>query len=64
MSDWRLLLTRPAEESQILAATLAEHGVFSSMGIAGRVCLRIPIISGHKPRCRPAKVSAPHTPKA
>ncbi len=30
MSDWRLLLTRPAEESQTLAATLAEHGVFSS----------------------------------
>ena len=30
MSDWRLLLTRPAEESQILAATLAAHGVFSS----------------------------------
>ena len=30
MSDWRLLRTRPAEESQILAATLAAHGVFSS----------------------------------
>lgn len=30
MSDWRLLLTRPAGESQALAATLAAHGVFSS----------------------------------
>jgi len=30
MSDWRLLLTRPQEESQALAATLAQHGVFSS----------------------------------
>ncbi len=30
MSDWRLLLTRPAEESQALGATLAAHGVFSS----------------------------------
>ena len=30
MSHWRLLLTRPAEESTALAATLAEAGVFSS----------------------------------
>jgi uroporphyrinogen-III synthase len=30
MSHWRLLLTRPAEESAALALTLAEVGVFSS----------------------------------
>ncbi|WP_339527741.1 uroporphyrinogen-III synthase [Pseudomonas mucidolens] len=30
MTGWRLLLTRPAEESAALAATLSEHGVFSS----------------------------------
>jgi uroporphyrinogen-III synthase len=30
MSPWRLLLTRPAEESAALASTLAEAGVFSS----------------------------------
>jgi uroporphyrinogen-III synthase len=30
VSEWRLLLTRPQEESQALAATLAQHGVFSS----------------------------------
>lgn len=30
MSSWRLLLTRPAEESRALAAVLAEHGVFAS----------------------------------
>lgn len=30
MSDWRLLLTRPDEESKSLAVTLAAHGVFSS----------------------------------
>ncbi|MBF7730143.1 uroporphyrinogen-III synthase [Pseudomonas sp. N040] len=30
MSAWRLLLTRPAEEAKSLAATLAEHGVFTS----------------------------------
>lgn len=30
MSSWRLLLTRPAEESQALAQVLAEAGVFSS----------------------------------
>ncbi len=30
MSDWRLLLTRPAEESAALALTLADTGVFSS----------------------------------
>lgn len=29
MSAWRLLLTRPAEESRALAAALAEHGVFT-----------------------------------
>lgn len=28
MSDWRLLLTRPAEDCAVLAQTLAEHGVF------------------------------------
>lgn len=28
MSDWRLLLTRPAEDCAALAQTLAEHGVF------------------------------------
>lgn len=30
MKGWRLLLTRPAEESQALARTLAEEGIFSS----------------------------------
>ncbi|MFJ3467730.1 uroporphyrinogen-III synthase [Pseudomonas sp. NPDC090201] len=30
MKGWRLLLTRPAEESQALALTLAEEGIFSS----------------------------------
>ncbi|HEY0288363.1 MAG TPA: uroporphyrinogen-III synthase [Pseudomonas sp.] len=30
MSNWRLLLTRPAEESQALAQVLADVGVFSS----------------------------------
>lgn len=30
MTQWRLLLTRPVEECVALAATLAEHGVFSS----------------------------------
>lgn len=30
MKPWRLLLTRPAEESAALAATLAAQGVFSS----------------------------------
>ncbi len=30
MKGWRLLLTRPAEESQALARTLAEEGVFSA----------------------------------
>lgn len=30
MSNWRLLLTRPAEECAALAATLAEQGFFSS----------------------------------
>ncbi|AZF60830.1 uroporphyrinogen-III synthase [Pseudomonas sp. R11-23-07] len=30
MTQWRLLLTRPAEESAALAATLADAGVFSS----------------------------------
>jgi uroporphyrinogen-III synthase len=30
VSDWRLLLTRPAEECAALAATLAEQGIFSS----------------------------------
>ncbi|MFJ3482499.1 uroporphyrinogen-III synthase [Pseudomonas sp. NPDC090202] len=30
MSNWRLLLTRPAEESQALAQTLADQGVFSA----------------------------------
>ena len=30
MTAWRLLLTRPAEECEALAATLAEQGVFSS----------------------------------
>lgn len=30
MSAWRLLLTRPAEESQALAATLAERGIYSA----------------------------------
>ena len=30
MNGWRLLLTRPAEESAVLAATLAQQGIFSS----------------------------------
>ena len=30
MSEWRLLLTRPGEECQALAAALAEHGIYSS----------------------------------
>ena len=30
MIDWRVLLTRPAEESAALAATLSEAGIFSS----------------------------------
>jgi len=30
VSDWRLLLTRPAEESAALASVLADAGVFSS----------------------------------
>lgn len=30
MSAWRLLLTRPAEESAVLAQTLADEGIFSS----------------------------------
>ena len=30
MSEWRLLLTRPAEESAALAQVLAERGIFSS----------------------------------
>lgn len=30
MSDWRLLLTRPAEECAALATTLAEQGIYSS----------------------------------
>ncbi|CAD5106352.1 uroporphyrinogen-III synthase [Zestomonas carbonaria] len=30
MTDWRLLLTRPAEECAALAATLAEQGVYAS----------------------------------
>ncbi len=30
MSQWRLLLTRPQDECVALAATLAEHGVYSS----------------------------------
>jgi uroporphyrinogen-III synthase len=30
VKGWRLLLTRPAEESQALALTLAEEGIFSS----------------------------------
>ncbi|HAJ88145.1 MAG TPA: uroporphyrinogen-III synthase, partial [Pseudomonas sp.] len=30
MTGWRLLLTRPAEECEALAATLAEAGVHSS----------------------------------
>ena len=30
MTDWRLLLTRPAEECAALAAQLAEHGVHGS----------------------------------
>ncbi|MDH4656047.1 uroporphyrinogen-III synthase [Pseudomonas sp. JS3066] len=30
MKGWRLLLTRPVEECEALAATLAEHQVFSS----------------------------------
>ena len=30
MTDWRVLLTRPAEESAALAAALSETGIFSS----------------------------------
>lgn len=30
MTPWRVLLTRPAQESAELAATLAQHGVYSS----------------------------------
>ncbi|MCI1738915.1 uroporphyrinogen-III synthase [Pseudomonas veronii] len=30
MTDWRVLLTRPAEESALLAASLSDVGVFSS----------------------------------
>lgn len=30
MSPWRVLLTRPAQESTALAATLAQHGIYSS----------------------------------
>ena len=30
MNAWRVLLTRPAEESRPLAATLAEVGIYSS----------------------------------
>ena len=30
MTEWRLLLTRPAEESMALAATLSDAGIFSS----------------------------------
>lgn len=30
MTDWRVLLTRPAEESAAVAAVLAEAGIFSS----------------------------------
>lgn len=30
MTDWRVLLTRPAEESAALAATLSDAGIFSS----------------------------------
>lgn len=30
MTDWRVLLTRPAEESMALAATLSDAGIFSS----------------------------------
>jgi uroporphyrinogen-III synthase len=30
VNGWRLLLTRPAEESSALAATLAQQGIFSS----------------------------------
>lgn len=30
MSDWRVLLTRPAEESMALAASLSQAGIFSS----------------------------------
>ncbi|EFQ60448.1 uroporphyrinogen-III synthase [Pseudomonas fluorescens WH6] len=30
MTDWRVLLTRPAQESRALAASLSEAGIFSS----------------------------------
>ena len=30
MTDWRVLLTRPAEESALLAASLSDVGIFSS----------------------------------
>lgn len=30
MTEWRLLLTRPVEECEVLSATLAEQGIFSS----------------------------------
>nr|WP_298110453.1 uroporphyrinogen-III synthase [uncultured Pseudomonas sp.] len=30
MSEWRLLLTRPAEESRVLAEALAEQGIYSA----------------------------------
>lgn len=30
MTEWRVLLTRPAEESMALAASLSEAGIFSS----------------------------------
>lgn len=30
MSGWRVLLTRPAQESAALAVTLAQHGIYSS----------------------------------
>ena len=30
MTEWRVLLTRPAEESTALAASLSDAGIFSS----------------------------------